>query len=136
MLANPVIIPAYANPLMWAVALLAIWGEIATTTALLRRHAAQGLARALFVFNAATWFAFLVAVDRLDAAGVKSFWSIAELEGAVVVVETGLLWIALRSRALAPRPVGLLTVLRAVFVGNVVSVVIGFAPFALLEFLL
>lgn len=106
MLANPVVIPAYADPLIWGIALLAIFAEIAVAQFTLRRFGLSDphFAGPLFVINICTWFPFLVAVDafylRADAHGAP--WLLG-LEAMVVVVETALLYQACRGRFFSAR---------------------------------
>ena len=71
MLANPISFPAYADPTLWALALLAIWAEVLTGAWLLGRVVRADLrdfAGRWFVVNLGTWFAFLFALDRADHA--------------------------------------------------------------------
>jgi len=135
MLANPVVIPAYADPIIWVVALVAMWAEIGTEVAMLRRQTATiGLARTLLLINIMTWLAFLMAVDSLARHGSRLGWGIAGLEVVVVVSESILLWTVLRSgsRGRQHPPLGLLRVMWVALVGNLVSIAISMAPVALL----
>ena len=107
MLANPISFPAYADPTLWALALLAIWAEVLTGAWLLGRAGRPGLrdfAGRWFVANLATWFAFLFALDRAGRALHDDDLPLAvtALEAAVVLVETLLLRTAAR-RGWLPR---------------------------------
>lgn len=135
MLANPVVIPAYAAPEVWAVALLAMWAEIKTEIALLRRHVpTAGIASHLLLLNIVTWLAFLIAVDRLDRHGISLGWSVTGLEACVVIAESLLMWIGLRAWARAQQSSALpmMRVAWVALVGNLVSIAVSLAPVALM----
>jgi len=106
MLANPVVIPAYADPISWGIALLATFMEIAVAQFMLRRFGLSDphFAGPLFVINICTWFPFLVAVDqfhvRADAGGAP--WLLG-FEALVVVAETAFLYLACRGRFFSAR---------------------------------
>ncbi len=128
MLANPVVIPAYADPITWGIAVLAICVEIAVAQFTLRRFGLSDphFAGPLFVINICTWFPFLVAVDafhiRADARGAP--WLLG-LEAMVVVVETALLYQACRGRFFSARtkwsPLSVRQAAWVSLVGNAVS---------------
>ena len=135
MLANPLVMPAYASPEIWLVALVAMLAEIRTEVALLRRHVgAVDLSQSLLLINIMTWLVFLIAVDRLDASAPLLGWSIAGLELAVVIAETFLIWGHLRigARARQASCVGFPRVAFAVLVGNIVSFAVSMVPVAII----
>lgn len=135
MLANPVVIPAYATPEIWAVALLAMWAEIKTEIALLRRHIpAAGLSGSLLLLNIVTWLAFLIAVHGLDSDGVSPGWSLAGLELCVVVVETLLIWAGLRvwARTRQHPSLRMMHIAWVALAGNLVSIGVSLAPVAVM----
>lgn len=137
MLADPVVVPLYADWTVWVFALLAIWAEVRTVMSLLRRSGSesQRLLAPLVGMNLATWTLFLVGVDCADRCQLPMVPAIAVLEVLVVLAETGMLHAMTRgrlfSRGVRCKP---LTWSRAFFVslvGNLVSVVVSIAlPYA------
>jgi hypothetical protein len=138
MLANPVVVPAYATPEVWGLALLAMWAEIGTELALLRRmRMSFGALRPLLLINVATWLSFLLAIDMCDKRGVRGAQMVgvvAALEAGVVIVEA-LLMRAMIGRAMGSSPrqvLGLGQALRVSFLGNLVSIAVSIvAPIVL-----
>lgn len=133
MLANPVIQPAYAEPLIWVLALVAMACEVQVVTWLLRRigRASPQLQAPLFAINFTTWFVFLVAIDAADRARWPMGPAIAALELAVVLVEAVLLHSAMRGRLftgkLGLQPVTSAQALWLSFAGNLTSVAVSLA---------
>ena len=131
MLANPVVVPAYASPEIWGFALLAMWAEIGTELSMLRRMGiTSGAIRPLMLINLMTWLAFLLAVDWFDGRGVHGSGLVvvfAVLESLVVIVETILI------RAMIGRGVGgalrqplmFVQALKVSLVGNSVSITVS-----------
>src|SRR5262245_57284347 len=133
MLANPVVVPPYADPRVWGFALLAMWAEVYTVMGLLRRFGSgsQRLLAPLVGINLATWMLFLVGVDCADRCQLPMVTAITVLEGLVVLVEAVLLHamtrVRLFSRGVRCEP---LTWSRAFFVslvGNLVSIAVSIA---------
>jgi hypothetical protein len=133
MLASPVIAPAYAEPFVWVLALVAIWAEVRAVMWLLRRagNDVPGLLAPLFGANLTTWFVFLIAVDRADRWRLPMGWSIGVLGAFVVLVEAVLLHGAMRGRLftchLPVQPIGWRRALFVAAVGNLVSAGLCFA---------
>ncbi len=139
MLANPVVIPAYATPEIWAVALLAMWAEIKTETVLLRQHVpAADLSGALLLLNIVTWLAFLIGVEWIDSQKMPLGWGVAILEVCVVVAESLLIWIGIKvwSRAQRRSPLRILHVVWVALAGNIVSICVSLVPVAVVRALL
>lgn len=136
---NPVVVPAHAHPVVWAIAIVAMLCEVRVDLWMLRRlgRASPGLVAPLYVINITTWFAFLIAADLADDAHLPMGLAIAALEVGVVLVETVLIHSALRGR-LFTRNLGLAPVtwpqaLLVSFAGNVVSIAVSLAvPLTLL----
>ncbi|MBM4060228.1 MAG: hypothetical protein FJ265_03890 [Planctomycetes bacterium] len=130
---NPVILPAYAAPENWALALIAMWAEIRTTLALLRSmDRATGTVRPLFLLNLMTWLAFLLAMDWCDSLGLLHrwfVWVVAALEAIVVTIEANLIWAMLARPTGSPsaRPLPFVQALRLSLLGNLVSITVGIA---------
>lgn len=130
MLANPIVVPAYADPIHWGIALLAMGAEIATEVAMLRRAGcAVDLRRLLVLVNCMTWLAFLIALDAWGPGGIPLIWAVTLLEVAVVAVEALLLWCALRvvARCGAGAEVSIARVIAIATTGNLVSVLVSLA---------
>ena len=128
---NPVVFRAYADPVVWSLAMLAMWGEIKTATWLLRARApAAELQNALLLLNIWTWIVFLVGVDRIHPKDADAAVWVAVLEVAVVVVETICIWAGVRIWARRhQRPaIGVLQAAWVALVANLVSVVISLIP--------
>ena len=143
MIANPVVNPAYADPIIWGVALIAMWAEVRTVLWVMRGFGSdvRGLLAPLFAMNITTWFAFLIAVDHVLAWPLPRAPSITLLEVAVVLVEAALLHSATRGRLFTRGlPCTPLTWPRALLVslaGNVVSVSVSIvAPLVILLLLI
>lgn len=130
MLANPILVPAYADPIHWAIALFAMGAEIATELAMLRRIGlAADLRRLLVLFNCMTWLAFLIALDAWGGGGIPLIWTVTLLEVAVVVVEALLLWCALRmvARCGSGAEVAITRLIAIATTGNLVSILASLA---------
>jgi hypothetical protein len=131
MLANPVVIPAYADPVIWVLAFVAMWAEVRSVLWVMRRLGSdvRGLLAPIFAINIATWFSFLIAVHWVDRAGLPIAFALTSLEVVVVVIEAALLHSATRGRVFTRGlPCTPLTWPRAVlvsFAGNVVSVAVS-----------
>lgn len=85
---NPVVVPAYADPACWCVALVCLYAEVEVVRRLLARVGVRGgwVRDRLVVMQLVSWVVFLIAIDRLVIA--PEDWSVLlGLEGAVVVVE-------------------------------------------------
>ncbi|MFO1076396.1 MAG: hypothetical protein U1E73_01570 [Planctomycetota bacterium] len=129
MLANPIIVPVYADPITWGMALIAVLAEIVAAQVVLRRFGLTDprFATPLFVVNVATWFPFLVAVDllqlRYDAHAIPAY---TVLELMVVVIEAFLIRSATRGQFFSSRfrcvPMDLKRSMMVSVVGNSVSV--------------
>jgi len=94
MLANPIVVPIYAEPLVWCFAIVAMLIEVNTVAWLLRRtgRTVDRVKGPLGLLNLATWFPFLVAMDRVPDDSPLQFCSwVAGLEVAVIAVETVLI---------------------------------------------
>lgn len=143
MLANPVLIPMYADPISWGIALLAVWAEVTVAQAMLRRFGLTDVrfARPLYVINLSTWFAFLVAVDHWlvypKAGGIPV---LVALEALVVVVETILIFQACQGRCFSShtewRPLGVRQVATVSLVANATSIAASLLGFLLMYLLL
>ncbi len=134
MLANPVLIPAYADPFHWFVALIAMGCELGLVYFLLRRRGIEtnALGISLFVMNIVTWFCFLFAVDTWHGySGMIDMNKIALLELVVVVTEAYLINQATSGRFFSRnQSSGAVGFGRALFVsmlGNSLSVVVSVA---------
>lgn len=131
MLANPVVVPAYASPVIWGFALLAMWVEIGTEVPLLRRMGmASGAIRPLVLINLMTWLAFLLAVDWFSGRGVQGSGMvvvIAALESLVVIVETILFrqTIGRGVGGVSRQPLMFGQALKVSLVGNLVSITVS-----------
>lgn len=130
MLANPILLPAYADPINWGMALVAMLAEISAARAMMRRFGFVDprLATWLFAVNLATWVPFLVAVERLRLSySAESIPAFALLEIAVMMVETVL--IRLLASGLSARVgSGALSLRRSLavsVVGNSVSIAVS-----------
>ena len=128
MLANPILLPAYADPFHWGWAIVAIIIEVALARALLRRlgFADPRVVGRLVVINLVSWGLFLAALARLDvrAESGNAAW-FAVLELLVVIVEAGLILVAI-SRAFSsasgqPSPLRLWQVACVSLCANLVS---------------
>lgn len=128
MLANPVVIPIYANPLTWVVAAIAILIEVRVWLIVLRRLGSNvsGLETPLAVVQLVTWVPFLFAVDAIPPTTEHVGWQIAALEVSVVLVEVPLVLAAARGWFVRPRlPSADMTWIQALvasFAGNLASV--------------
>lgn len=83
MLANPVVVPAHADPAIWCIAVLAIAAETRTVRTMFGRRGedVRGLDGPIALFNLATWTLFLWAVDAIDLhTHLPVTWAIAVLE--------------------------------------------------------
>lgn len=130
MLANPVVIPAVANPFVWCFAFIAMWAEIRTEIALLKRLGwGADVWGSLLLTNIMTWIAFLLAMDRLADRVLPLAWAISLLESGVVVVECALVYssLTLRARAGAGPSVSIVRVFAISVVGNLVSILVSIA---------
>lgn len=134
MLANPVVIPSYADPIIWAFALLAMCFEVWVVLQLLRRmhQNVKGLSGPLGVINLTTWFPFLVAMDHIvPAHGPAMTATIVALELAIVGIEAILIHALMRgrffARGLSCRPISWRDALRVSFLGNLASVAMSIA---------
>jgi hypothetical protein len=128
LLPNPVVVPAYANPVVWVIAFVAMWAEIRTECAMLRRWGwGKDVLGTLLLVNLLTWLSFLVAMDRLEGEDLSPVWTVSFLEAGVVAVEAALTWAALKSRARAARgrAISWRGAFGVSFVGNQVSVLIS-----------
>lgn len=136
MLANPVVVPAYADPLLWCLAFLAMWAEIRTEAALLRRSGwSNDVLGSLLLINIMTWVVFLFALDTIATGSTPPVQPTILLEAGVVVAEGVLLWSALKLRARtgAGPALSLARVFAISAVGNLVSILVSIAlPMALL----
>jgi hypothetical protein len=130
-IANPIVVPAHAHPIVWVVALVAIWAEVRVEMAVLRRfgRTAPQLFAPLFALNLTTWFVFLIAVDAVDRAKWPMPGSIIALELAVVLIDAVLIHSAMHgrlfTRGLRLTPISGENALGVSFVGNLVSVAIS-----------
>ena len=101
MLANPIVVPAYANLVVWGMAMISILVEIRTALFLLRRMKRNviGFGVPLFVINMVTWLPFLVVLDRLPRMS-DTMWvvTVAALEALIVVIEGRLILAATRGQ--------------------------------------
>ena len=143
MLANPVVVPAYASPEIWGFALLAMWAEIGTELSLLRRMGrAAGAIRPLVIINVMTWLVFLLAVDWFDKRGVQGVGMagvFAALESLVVIVETILIRASIgrRERGAARQLLMWGQAVKVSLMGNLVSITVSLImPFAIFWLLL
>ena len=133
MLANPILVPAYAEPIVWVFALAAMCAEVHTAQWVMQRLGSdvRGLFAPLLGMNLVTWFVFLVAVDRATRWPLPEWLSITLLEVAVVLVETALLHSATRGRLFTRGlPCTELSWPRALlvsFAGNLMSVLVSVA---------
>ena len=132
MLANPVVVPIYADPITWGIAICALCVEVWVVLQLLRRmhQNVKGLDGWLGVLNLVTWIPFLIAVDRLvPSSTAGAIAVIAGLEVAVIAVEAVLLHGLLRGKLFAHglpcRPIGWRDALRISFLGNLASIAVS-----------
>lgn len=134
MLANPIVLPPYADPLAWLIAGLAMWAEIDTEQRALWRIARTPrlLGEVLVLVNGTTWLAFFLCVHLLGETGRLTVASLVVLELAVVVAETFLIRAATRGQLFVRhhelRPIALRQACRIALVGNVVSLVVSTTP--------
>ncbi|HEX6810099.1 MAG TPA: hypothetical protein VF384_00625 [Planctomycetota bacterium] len=128
MLANPVVVPLYADPMAWTLAFFAMGVEVAIVQRLLARtvNEASGLLGVLFAINLTTWFVFLIAVHLADGLGLNLPASITVLELLVVAAEMALLHSAmcgrLFSRNLGLRAITWRRALGVSIAGNLASI--------------
>jgi hypothetical protein len=138
MLANPVVLPAYANPLVWTIALLALLAEVAVARALLARRGCRhaSITHVLVFLNLGTWMAFLVAMELADRwrwleGTARAVTTIGLLELGVVLVEGHLLREMARgrlfSRDFGGAALGLGQALWVSLCANLVSIAISVA---------
>ncbi|MBK8100978.1 MAG: hypothetical protein IPK26_28175 [Planctomycetes bacterium] len=137
MLANPIIIPAYADPFLWTVALLAMWAEVETEARLLRRFGwIAGVVPRLLLINVATWLVFLCVLAWLSGRGLLYRpWPavagvIAGLEGCIVLVEAVLLRLMIRRADVQGTRIPLRQAATASLLGNLVSIAASLVPVA------
>lgn len=101
MLANPVVIPAEANLVIWTVAIVAMVAEIEIVVRVLRRGGLDTtrVTTWLWLIQLWSWFSFLMAVDRLGHDGTRNrealVITIAEL--VVIALEAPLFWLAAKA---------------------------------------
>lgn len=131
-LANPIVIPAYADPLDWVVAIFAMWVEMRTVIYLLGRRGNEdiGFQRPVLLANLATWLTFLVAVEWLvDRSGWNEWATISALELLIVIVEALLIRSASKgrffSRHLRRTPLSFRPTLIVSLAGNSVSIIVS-----------
>lgn len=131
MLANPVVFPAYAEPLIWLIAMYAMACEIKTAQAVLRKMGADPVRFGphLFVVQLLTWIPFLFGMDWVGRHSSYPGWCIAGMEAAVVAVEVPLIRIASRGWFLMQVPmtsgVSWRQAIVASLVGNAVSIAVS-----------
>lgn len=85
---NPVLVPAFADPTCWGVALVCLYVEVEVLRRLLARAGVGGgwVRDRLVLLQLVSWAGFLVALDQL--AVTSADWAmLAGMEGAVVLVE-------------------------------------------------
>lgn len=133
-LANPVALPAYADPLLWGIAIVALFFEVWATLRVLRRFGLvdPDFAGPLAMINLCTWIPFLIALDAIDAwPDDRLLLGVVVLELAVFAVETVLLYHAVRGRFFSSRtqfvPLGVRPCALAAAVGNAVSLAVSAA---------
>src|SRR5262245_28424228 len=127
MLPDPDAVPDHATVQAVGCALLAMWAEVRTEVAMLRRSGwGHDVWEPLLLINLLTWSCLFFAPDKVKALGLSPAWMITLLEAAIIVVEAALIWTALRFRPrVDARPaVTLLRALAVSFVGNLVSVLV------------
>ena len=131
---NPVAVPAYADPLLWTIAIVALFFEVWVPLRALRRFGLVDphFAGPLSVINLCTWIPLLVALDAIDTwPDDRLLLGVAVLELAVFAVETVLLYHAVRGRFFSKGtrfvPLGVRPCAVASAVGNVVSLAISAA---------
>ncbi|MEZ6038824.1 MAG: hypothetical protein R3F29_15195 [Planctomycetota bacterium] len=101
MLANPIVIPAEANPFLWLGAILATIAEIAVVRRVLARGGLDTtrVVAWLWLIQLWSWFSFLMVVDRLGHDGTRNrealVITIAEL--VVIALEAPLFWLAAKA---------------------------------------
>lgn len=85
---NPVVVPAYADPSAWLLALVCLGVEVLVVCRLLARVGVRGgwVRDRLVLLQLLSWAAFLVAIDRLGVAP-GDWLTLLGLETIVVVVE-------------------------------------------------
>lgn len=141
MLANPVVIPAEADPVMWMVAIVAMVAEIEIVVRVLRRGGLDTtrVTAWLWLIQLWSWFFFLMAIDRLGHVGNhdQQGWVIGVGEVLVFAVEAPLFWLAARAGRHRADPTRRgVTFGRAVLasaLGNLTSLAVGLAvPAAIL----
>lgn len=143
MFANPILVPSYANPFLWGLAILAMMIEVRTVAWLLRRMGrnVDRVKGPLGLLNLATWFPFLVAMDRAPADTALQFTaSVTVLEIVVMVVETFLIRELCAGRLFLREPAcGTVTLRQAIglsIAGNLASIAASVAFTVLMAFLL
>jgi len=142
-LANPIVVPAGANLVVWGMAMISILVEIRIALSLLRRMKRNviGFGAPLFVINMVTWLPFLAVLDRLPRMS-DTLWvvTVAALEALIVVIEGRLILAATRGQFFfrnlpcrAIRPGQAMYVSR---IANLVSIVAMAVAMAGVEFVL
>ena len=134
MLANPVVIPVYADPIVWSIGALGLVVEISLVARLIVAGRLQGsrVTDIVVLLNLLTWIAFLIAVDQLVAPATDGVvLTLTALELAVVVVEAIALRILTHRRwpeTVGPfRRLGFVAAFGVSLLGNVVSIAVSAA---------
>jgi len=132
MLANPILLPAWADPFNVVIASVSMGAEIVAALAALRRlgRNRSGFVVPLIAINVTTWIPFLVAIELLIArSGWDRVTTIVGLELLVVLVEAALLRRASSGRVFSSRSrcalLGRREALLVSTLGNLVSIAVS-----------
>jgi hypothetical protein len=134
MLANPIILPPYADPISWLIAGVAMWAEIDTEQRALWRLAKvpRLLGGVLVLVNCTTWLLFFLSIHLLGQAERLTVTSLIALELLVVVAETLLIRAATRGQLFVRhhqlRPIGVRQACHVALIGNLVSLTVSAIP--------
>lgn len=127
---NPVVVPIWADPMVWGTAALGMAAEIAVVQQLLRRHGdvTPHAAGPLFVANTCTFTLFVLWVHLFSQEEGPAIWlHVVWLEIAVILVEAQILgWLVQTGRVFRDRASVTLTVRQALglsLCGNATSTV-------------
>lgn len=133
MLANPIVFPAYADPIIWFIAMFAMACEVKTAQTLLRKMGSDStqFGTHLAAIQLLTWIPFLFGVDWVGRNERYAGWCIAGMEVAVILVEAPLIMIASRGWFVMQPPITRGVPWRhamlASLVGNLVSIAVSLA---------
>lgn len=137
LLANPIVLPMYANPGVWLFAVFAICVEILVVMEVLQLAGLRpkGLELPLLIVQMTTWLPFLIAMEWSERLAIHPAVATTVLECAVIAAEVPLIRAASRGWFRLPGlPKGEVSrsmAFRASLLGNLVSIAVSFGPLIL-----